>query len=214
MQVSWLCQTKPLKIAMKCRCKPKTNHLSHFLLTQQLFPLLKKGSEKHGEARIVNDSSLARNLVPGKVLQEQYLGKSGPHLGDDKANVAMFSRGSFTRYHHSKLANTIFTQVLKQKIAVFSSPVVQNIKSMACHPGVTMTNLSDNLKASSILMKIMAPCFKMMSNSLDDGAMGLLYGMINPIAEKELIEHEIDEGTGDMLWKKSEEATGVAFNDF
>ena len=209
----------------------QTNHLSHFLLTQQLFSLLKKGSEKHGEARIVNHSSAARNFVPGKVLQEQYLGKSGPHLGDDKANVATFSGGSFIRYHHSKLANTVFTHALKEKIAASSSPVVQNIKSVACHPGVSMTSLANHLQGNFV-MKIMAPCFKMMSNSLEDGAMGLLYGMVSPDAETDMLygpkndkfsgpavktdlkEHETDREAGDMLWKRSEEATGVVFDDF
>ena len=32
----------------------QTNHLSHFLLTRELFPLLEKSADKHGDARIVN----------------------------------------------------------------------------------------------------------------------------------------------------------------
>lgn len=209
----------------------QTNHLSHFLLTQQLFPLLKAGAEKHGEARIVNHSSAARNMVPGKFLQEQYLGKNGPHLGDDKANIALFNGGCFIRYHHSKLANTVFTHALKQKLDASSSPAVKSIKSIACHPGVSGTALADHLQGGCF-MKMMNPILKILSNSIDDGAMGLLYGMVSPDAESgllygpkndgfsgpavrtELKEHETDQTACDMLWKKSEEATGVTFDDF
>ena len=42
----------------------QTNHLSHFLLTRELFPLLEKGADKHGEARVVNHSSMARKKCP------------------------------------------------------------------------------------------------------------------------------------------------------
>ena len=80
-------------------------------------------------------------------------------------------------------------------------------------------------------MKIMTPIFKLMSNSEDDGAMGLYYGMVSPDAESgllygpkndafsgpavrtELKEQETDSIACEMLWKKSEEATGVKFDD-
>ncbi|CAJ1333076.1 unnamed protein product, partial [Effrenium voratum] len=42
----------------------QTNHLSHFLLTKEIFPLLEKGAEQRGEARVVNHSSLARQGNP------------------------------------------------------------------------------------------------------------------------------------------------------
>lgn len=35
----------------------QTNHLSHFLLSKELYPLLEKAAEARGEARIVNHSS-------------------------------------------------------------------------------------------------------------------------------------------------------------
>ena len=38
----------------------QTNHLSHFLLTCELLPLLEKAANDSGEARIVNHSSIAR----------------------------------------------------------------------------------------------------------------------------------------------------------
>eukprot|EP00958_Prasinococcus_capsulatus_P005402 scaffold523_cov446-Prasinococcus_capsulatus_cf.AAC.6 len=42
----------------------QTNHLSHFLLTRELLPLLERGAELRGEARVVNHSSTARKVPP------------------------------------------------------------------------------------------------------------------------------------------------------
>lgn len=203
----------------------QTNHLSHFLLTKELFPLLEKGVEKHGEARVVNHSSAARNMVPGKFLQEEYLGKSGPNLGDDKANMASFTGGNFVRYHHSKLANTVFTAALSQKITNSSN----KIKAVAAHPGVANTNLADHLSKPGLGTSVLNFVFKFVTNSVDDATMGLLYGMASPDAQNgilygpkkdkfkgpavptELKPHETDATYTEMLWKKSEEATGVVF---
>jgi len=38
----------------------QTNHLSHFLLTRELMPLLEMAGQATGEARVVNHSSIAR----------------------------------------------------------------------------------------------------------------------------------------------------------
>ena len=38
----------------------QTNHLSHFLLTKELLPLLEKAAALRGEARVVTLTSLAR----------------------------------------------------------------------------------------------------------------------------------------------------------
>lgn len=38
----------------------QTNHLSHFLLVKEVFPLLEKAASERGEARIVHHTSLAR----------------------------------------------------------------------------------------------------------------------------------------------------------
>ena len=67
----------------------QTNHLSHFLLTRELYPALQKAVELRGEARIVNHSSFARNGPPGTKLTTEntyeYLGKNGGNLGGDGA---------------------------------------------------------------------------------------------------------------------------------
>ena len=78
----------------------QTNHLSHFLLTRELFPALQKAAEFRGEARIVNHSSFARNGPPGTRLTTEntyeYLGKNGGSLGGDSASTTV--RKSTTRH--------------------------------------------------------------------------------------------------------------------
>ena len=78
----------------------QTNHLSHFLLTKELYPVLVKAVELRGEARIVNHSSFARNGPPGTKLTTEntyeYLGKNGGSLGGDSASTTV--RKSTTRH--------------------------------------------------------------------------------------------------------------------
>ena len=57
----------------------QTNHLSHFLLTKELFPLLNLKAEAVGEARIVNHSSIAA-WMDDLPLDAKYLGKNGGSL--------------------------------------------------------------------------------------------------------------------------------------
>ena len=52
----------------------QTNHLSHFLLAAELFPLLESEAKENGDARIVNHSSIARLNTPKNKLEEKYLG--------------------------------------------------------------------------------------------------------------------------------------------
>ena len=71
----------------------QTNHLSHFLLSRELYPALVKAVQLRGEARIVNHSSFARNGPPGTKLTTEntyeYLGKNGGSLGGDGASTTV-----------------------------------------------------------------------------------------------------------------------------
>ena len=75
----------------------QTNHLSHFLLTKELFPLLEKAAKAKGEARVVNHSSSARKM-PSTPLQSKYLGKNGGNLGGN-GNSFIFAGARWQRYH-------------------------------------------------------------------------------------------------------------------
>ena len=75
----------------------QTNHLSHFLLSKGLYPLLQKAAELRGSARIVNHSSMARK---GDILEEKYLGKNGGNLGGSGGSMLNpSSSGNWVRYH-------------------------------------------------------------------------------------------------------------------
>jgi NAD(P)-dependent dehydrogenase (short-subunit alcohol dehydrogenase family) len=67
----------------------QTNHLSHFLLTKELLPLIQKSSD----GRIVNHSSMARLGGP---LLAKYFGKNGGNLGGNDGSF--FSGGRYERY--------------------------------------------------------------------------------------------------------------------
>ena len=78
----------------------QTNHLSHFLLTKELFPLLEKAAKARGEAR-TKHSSGARKF-PSSSLQAKYLGKNGGNLGGN-GNSMLFGGGRWQRYHQVPL---------------------------------------------------------------------------------------------------------------
>jgi NAD(P)-dependent dehydrogenase (short-subunit alcohol dehydrogenase family) len=60
----------------------QTNHLSHFLLTAEIWQLLELAATRRGEARVVNHSPGARKN-PAKPMTAEYLQKNGGNLGGD-----------------------------------------------------------------------------------------------------------------------------------
>lgn len=206
----------------------QVNHLSHFLLTKELYPLLEKKAEVAGEARIVNHSSMARLGVP---LERKYLEKNGGNeiLGDNEMDMAKMTGGRWERYHHTKLANIVFTLALKDKLAAKGSKVIAAV----AHPGVSKTKLFENTLSSvekvsigtKIMMAVMGP---VIFQSIEDGTIGIgrcslqegvksgdFYG---PVGGKNamkgdavLLEPEdicTDEESKNMLWEASEAAVG------
>ena len=201
----------------------QTNHLSHFLLTAELFPLIKAAAEELGDARIVNHSSLGRNHTPNKGLEKKYFGKNGGNLGGDA--VGLMSGACFHRYFQTKLANSVFTYGLDAKLKESNL----KIRAICAHPGGSDTSLADNLKmgmATSALITMLGP---FMMQSAEDGAMGILMGMVDPNAKSGVLygpkknrargkavpnppkPYENDPTAIEMLWHLSEEATGVKF---
>jgi len=113
----------------------RTNHLSHFLLTKELYPLLEKAAQQRGDARIVNHSSGARKF-PSKDLDADYLGKNGGSLGGN-GNSMFFGGARWQRYHQTKLANAVFTLALDERLRAKNSKV----KALCAAPGLAATNL-------------------------------------------------------------------------
>lgn len=199
----------------------QTNHLSHFLLTAELLPLLEAEAAASGDARVVNHSSFGRLHTPDKKLEEKYFGKNGGNLGGNE--VGMMSGASFYRYFQTKLANSVFTQGLTQKLGAKGSKV----RAVCAHPGGSDTKLGDHMELGffmNMMMKIMGP---LMIQSAEDGAMGLLTGMMASDAKPGVLygpknngtkgkavpvaleSYETDPAGIDMLWRTSEAATGV-----
>jgi NAD(P)-dependent dehydrogenase (short-subunit alcohol dehydrogenase family) len=113
----------------------QTNHLSHFLLTREVFPLLEKAAELRGESRVVNHSSLAARI--GKPLDEKYLGKNGGNLGGNGKSY-IFGGARWLRYHQTKLANVVFTYALSDRLKAAGK---DRIKVLCAAPGLAATNL-------------------------------------------------------------------------
>jgi len=160
----------------------QTNHLSHFLLTKGLFPLLQRAEELRGEARIVNHSSFMRDY-PSTPLESKYMGKNGGNLGgDDDAlffKSLRFQTARWERYHQTKLANAVFTLALKEKLGNSKSDGGgSNIKSVCAAPGFASTNLHD--ESSGFFSKVLMYMF---AQSASDGTLPLLAACFDPSAE-------------------------------
>ena len=155
----------------------QTNHLSHFLLTQQVWPLLMTAASLRGEARVVNHSSGAR-LLNKEPFDVKYYGKNSGQLGGDAESfmqMITFHPPGVERYCHSKLANLIFTYALDDRIRQKSLKV----KSLCAHPGLCATSLmpnSERLKGASGAMSLF-------QQSAEDGTLGLLHCCCDPEAE-------------------------------
>ncbi|MEL6184600.1 MAG: SDR family NAD(P)-dependent oxidoreductase [Myxococcota bacterium] len=150
----------------------QTNCLSHFLLTRELFPLLKAAPE----GRVVNHTSMARlgpNLAP------EYFEKRGGDLGGDGTDEENSSFGGprWARYHQTKLGNCAFTYGMKARL---DKAGIKNVKVLLAHPGLAATNLqlttadAGGMDAESDLMKL--------AQSAEDGATGIIRACADPEA--------------------------------
>jgi NAD(P)-dependent dehydrogenase (short-subunit alcohol dehydrogenase family) len=179
------------------------NHLGHFALTGLLLDklLVTPGS------RVVNVSSGAH--------------KWGKIEFDDVNAIRSYNRQ--TRYGMSKLANLLFTFELRRRLAAAGAKTI----AVACHPGVSETELSRNMPA---WMKLLAPLFRVLSHPPPQGALptlraatdpqvrgGQYYGpaglfeMSGPPVLVEGNEASQDAQVARRLWDLSVEMTGVEF---
>jgi NAD(P)-dependent dehydrogenase (short-subunit alcohol dehydrogenase family) len=169
----------------------QTNHLSHFLLTKELFPLLQKSDD----GRIVSHSSIMRS---GSLLKPEYFGKNGGNLGGN-GNSVFFNGGRWERYvmyfffslvilgfclcvdssivlasysyHQTKLANSCFSAALAAKLEASG---ISNVKAVCAAPGVALTDLQVNAKSNGAQSPWI---IKAISQSAEDGTMPLLTAM-------------------------------------
>jgi NAD(P)-dependent dehydrogenase (short-subunit alcohol dehydrogenase family) len=105
----------------------QVNHLSHFLLTMALMPLLEKG-----QARVINVSSSAHQMGDGNF---------------DDLPWQQKKYSAWKAYGNAKLDNLYFTKALAEKYAD------KGISSFAAHPGLVKTEFWAG--TSGLLSKIM-----------------------------------------------------------
>lgn len=197
----------------------QTNHLSHFLLTALLYPLLETCASQTGaDPRIVNHSSGARHMTPNKGLERKYLEKNGGNLGGNSSgSIQNFGGPEIVRYAHTKLANAVFTKALHEKLQAKQSKV----RAICADPGMSTTSLGNHL--GDIDFSAMADRMQ----SSEDGAMGILTGMLHPAAQSGVHygpattkgpavpnaerPYEVDPAGMQILWEASEVSTGVKF---
>ena len=197
----------------------QTNHLSHFLLTKELYPVLVKAVELRGEARVVNHSSFARNGPPGTKLTTEntyeYLGKNGGNLGGDSASM-ICGGARWVRYAYTKLANVAFTLALHDKLSD------SGVKALCAAPGLAATRLQATTDADGGMGS--GTWFMRWSQSPEDGAVPLLHcclspdvasgelyepkGMTGPPVLKDPLEKVCLEADREALWAASEAAVG------
>lgn len=136
-----------------------TNHIGHFALTAQLFPLLRKTED----SRIVTVSSIASHN--GKIHFDDLNFKTNYHR--------------WKTYQQSKLANLMFAKELDKRLANSEFKT----RSYAAHPGVSDTNLFQNMKPNWFLKALGNLIMPIITQPADKGALPILYAATSPDAE-------------------------------
>ncbi len=151
----------------------QTNVISHFLLTKELFSLLRKSNQ----GRIVNHSSMARLGGP---LDLNYFERQGGNLGGDGTEEEnnSFQGPRWERYHQTKLANCAFTYGLKEKLAAHG---IDNVIALLAHPGLAATSLQVTTAADGG-MENNSP-FMQQAQSAEDGATGIIRASMDPASK-------------------------------
>lgn len=98
-----------------------TNHLGHFVLTFELLGVLKASAP----SRIVNVSSNNHRFVSIVPREKITMMNTSDH-------------SSTSAYSLTKLYNMVFTKELGRRLVAAG---INNVKAVACHPGVTSTNV-------------------------------------------------------------------------
>lgn len=177
------------------------NHLGHFALTGHLLAKLRE----QPESRVVTVSSSAH--VAGKIDF------------DDIHATRNYNRQA--RYGMSKLANLLFTNELARRLEAESA----NPRAVACHPGVSETELSREFPK---WMDFVKPVFSLFSHDPPEAALptlraatdpaveageyygpGGLFGLAGPPVRAKSNAASRDRKVAKRLWDLSIELTGV-----
>jgi NAD(P)-dependent dehydrogenase (short-subunit alcohol dehydrogenase family) len=184
-----------------------TNHLGHFALTGLLLPLM----VRQEGARVVTVSSNAHK--PGRIDF------------DDIMHGRRYRRWGV--YSDSKLANLLFAYELQRRLTAADSPLI----SVAAHPGTAATNLVRPGAEGNPLKRILFTTgVRVIGQSEAQGALPQLYAATAPdvrggeyygpngLGEARGYPKKVDSvaaskdpETAAMLWRLSEDLTGVTY---
>jgi len=142
-----------------------TNHLAHFLLCKELFPILSTN------ARIVVQSSEARNGPPAADLKEQFFSKDATpgSLGN---NLYL---GRMQRYQQSKLANAVFVYELRSRLQARGS----RVQALLVHPGICASNLAKtSTEGAHFLFNALTGLIMSQAQSTEDGALSMILAAV------------------------------------
>lgn len=197
----------------------QANHLSHFLLTHEIWPLLEKAGQLRGEARVVQHSSGARGK-PGRPLHAKYLRANGGNLGGD----GFPGMSKWVRYQQSKLANLMFAYALDTEA---SKRPGNTVKSLCAHPGPVDSGLQAKTTRSGgtrLLDRLILGRTLKVAQSVEDGTCAIaicccregvesgdFYGPQGPnrTGPAEIMPDERNPENEALVWKESLVATGI-----
>jgi NAD(P)-dependent dehydrogenase (short-subunit alcohol dehydrogenase family) len=138
-----------------------TNHVGHALLTKLLLPtMLKTAQSPEADVRIINLTSNSHNRAPEDGIQ------FGNLRSADKPGTALI------RYGQSKLANILYSKELARRYP--------DITTVAIHPGTVRTGLTDTMRKSFLLAKVLAPIvFAFSAVGIEEGTLNQLWATVS-----------------------------------
>mmetsp|Transcript_5430 Transcript_5430/g.9448 ORF Transcript_5430/g.9448 Transcript_5430/m.9448 type:complete len:358 (+) Transcript_5430:95-1168(+) len=156
----------------------QTNHLSHFLMTARLWPLIKTTSEKYGEVALCQVSSGASHMGKPTVDAANLNNEHPPH--GLLLYMAPYALGgptaTWARYGQSKLANVMFAVEMNRRIE--AAGLAGKIKSTAAHPGLAATNLQITTQNQGGMKD--GAKFQKQGQSCADGSLPLIMSVAHP----------------------------------
>ncbi|EMA58971.1 oxidoreductase [Halorubrum kocurii] len=209
------------------------NHLGHFALTGRLFDLLERaeGIDGVGAARSApgsrTESGVARVVTQSSGAHEQ------GEMDFSDLNWEQ-SYGKWKAYGRSKLSNLLFAYELQRRIdaANRETDAGLDVRSVACHPGYTDTNLQMRTaeESGNPLMKVgMKAANAVLGQDAETGAEPMLYAATADVDGGAYVEPgglmnmrghptvgrsndaSYDREDARKLWDYSTDATGVEF---
>ncbi len=178
------------------------NHMAYFILSNALMGLLKSTAAEQGEARIVNQASMAHRNAE---MNWEDIGFEQDWENEGKGGLG----AGWAVYSQSKLANVIHAMALARRLQG------TGVTAYAVHPGVVVTGFSQN---NGWLYKLVAPIRKLGNRKTPlDGAQPTLHAVTSPVLtgvsgkyfgppQQEEVPNPIalDPAVQDRLWQISE----------